>query len=241
MVVACATGGLTRITPGEARQKTACGQPFVNARAKRRRSDEAMCGNALAYDLLRGARRRVKAMMPKRWMVLTAAMLGFVAAPAPVFAATIDVAAVNLTLSGATCSPSTPEDCLATFTLLYLWLEGANPGPTPAPEISASIVTDLDNFTLGPVSEFVPDAFGPGAVPTTATATVQFDFNGSQSIAQSFLLNGLFVGDMPSGDGETLNFQFTTAVPEPSTLLPAMVGVFFVGLFLKLRALPHHG
>lgn len=180
--------------------------------------------------------------MPKRWMILTAALLGFVAAPIPLYAGTIDVATVNLTLSGDTCSPAQPQDCLATFTLFYLWLEGANPGPSPAPEVSASIVTDLETLTLGPVSEFLPDAFGPGAgIPAAATATVQFDFGGSQSLTKPFQLNALFDGDAPSQDGETLNFQYTTAVSESSSVLQTVVGLFAVCLFLTIRSLHQHG
>ena len=177
-------------------------------------------------------------MMPKRWMILAAALLGFVAAPVPLFAATIEVATVNLALVGdVDCNNVTPENCQALFTLEYRWLEGVMPGPSPTPTIGGRFRVDGTAYPFLPVTDSSPlDQFAPtNGVPGSASASIVFKFAGVTYplLLQSFTLTGLFESDgSPSPSGETLLFQteFVAPVPESSTLWPAVMALFFLGL-----------
>jgi hypothetical protein len=227
--------------PGTATKDT-CGATFVDSNAVSASSYSAR-RQTLAHGLLRGL-SRVSETMPKRWMVLLAGVLGFLAAPVPLFAGTIDVAEVTLSLIGVDCSSDTPENCLADFTLEYLWVDGTDdtlPGPDPAPlEVTATIGVQMaggpEEFDL--FAMFLdPDNFGPqeAGVPLSATATVSFDFNGPISLAaKDFSPASLFDND-DDPLSETLLFQYeyddTVTVPESATLPSALLGLLSLAVF----------
>lgn len=190
--------------------------------------------------------------MPKRWMILAAAMFGFVAAPVPVWAATIDVATVNLSLLGDDCradqtSDEQQDSCIAQFTLTFIWLDGLAPGPAPAPVVSGSFTVDSVLYDFLPVGDGEPgnpglvDIFSPTTgVPVTASARLSFVFGGVDYDLdeQLFSLAGLFdvTGAVAPG-GETLTFvaAIPSAVPEPSTLATATLGLVLLGLLVVGR------
>ena len=154
---------------------------------------------------------------------------------------TIDVASLVWTVEGDDCTSETSAACLSVFTLNYLWLDGVDPGPGPAPtDVSAALSTSLGDDTL--VTALSTSTSFVGLPLSTAAGTVSFNFLGPQSIGPlNFATNGvgvLFETDgTPSLLGIAIPYQFQyddspVPVPEPSTL-----GLLALGLIAVRRRL----
>lgn len=175
-----------------------------------------------------------------RWSVLALAGLFLSASTADAAVITIDVAEVTWTVEGVDCSTAEPDLCLSVFTLKYLWLDGLDPGPDPAPTlISGEFFVDGGSaITFDPVDPitFTSTSVPVPGLPGSANATVFFEFLGTQTIGPNDLIPvaDLFLDDgTPSPLGIAALFQFefddsTIPVPEPSALALVTLGLIAV-------------
>lgn len=158
----------------------------------------------------------------------------------------VDVATVALRLESAhdaaTCTSSTPDDCLAVFTLDYLWPFDSEYSALAPDTLFGDFTATIRGETY--LTEFlaVPndvtgdvvysDTFSPFVLgaPSSASASIAFLFLGTpHAETQSFDLQNLFMSELPNPDGLLLTYRFelddVAVVPEPSTLSLLALGL----------------
>jgi hypothetical protein len=187
-------------------------------------------------------------MMPKRWMILTAAMLGFLAAPVPVFALPVLLAQFTWDVQADPpgCDPVVDAGC----GLSFFTLANASASYTLS---SGNITVDGTPHVLGDIGVGGSEQVVVPDIPSLATVTFRFFFDGAlREVGASLSCADPLAVDDPTGcdlqstgdifvpytatafiEFDDENPPAPVAVPEPSTLIFSAPAVLF--LLSRLR------